>query len=303
MPGYYYLHDKSTNLNKGLRILEKLHARPEDPTNVSAKEEFIQIQAQIELERAQDLGSIISLLRKPTYRKRLLSGFFVLFIAQTTGVLVVNNYQVLLYNSLGLYGALPLLLYACFDTWASVMNFINSLILDRFGRIRILAIGVIGCALSIVLEAAMVGKYAGTDNKVGNGFGVLFLYVFVTFYGGCMDVTTYVYCSEIFPTRVRAQGVGFSVSGLFLTALIYTEAAPTAFNNIGWKYYLVFIFIPLFCVIILIKYLPETKGLTLEEVSQTINVCAVEALENRPLTERFRLLENLVMKSLLTSVK
>jgi Sugar (and other) transporter len=199
-------------------------------------------------------------------------------------VLVINNYQVLLYNKLGLYGAMPLLLYACFDTWASVMNFINSLILDRFGRIRILAIGVIGCACSIILEAAMVATYAGGGNKVGNGFGVLFIYIFVTFYGGCMDVSTYVYvcspsqsiqttqltlqskCSEIFPTRVRAQGVGFSVSGLFLTALVYTESAPTAFNNIGWKYYLVFIFIPLFCVIILIKYLPETKGLTLEEV-------------------------------------
>lgn len=234
---------------------------------MSAREEFIQIQAQIELERSENLGNIFSLLRKPSYRKRLLSGFFVLFIAQSTGVLVVNNYQVLLYNSLGLYGALPLLLYACFDTWASVMNFINTLILDRFGRIRILAIGVVGCACSIIVEAAMVARYAGTNNKVGNGFGVLFIYIFVTFYGGCMDVSTYVYCSEIFPTRVRAQGVGFSVSGLFLTALVYTQSAPTAFNNIGWKYYLVFIFIPLFCVIILIRYLPETKGLTLEEVS------------------------------------
>ena len=112
----------------------------------------------------------------------------------------------------------------------------------------------------------MVAQYAGTSNKIGNGFGVFFIYLFVTFYGGCMDVSTYVYCSEIFPTGIRAQGVGFSVSGLFLTALIYTQAAPTAFKNIGWKYYLVFIFIPLFCVIILLKYLPETKGLTLEEV-------------------------------------
>lgn len=60
----------------------------------------------------------------------------------------MNNYQVLLYNSLGLY--------------------INTLILDRFGRIRILAIGVIGCACSIIIEAAMVARYAGTNNKVGN---------------------------------------------------------------------------------------------------------------------------------------
>jgi len=47
---------------------------------------------------------------------------------------------------------------------------------------------------------------------------------------------------------------------------VFTELAPTAFNNIGWKYYLVFIFLPLFGVGFLIKFFPETKGLTLEEV-------------------------------------
>lgn len=47
---------------------------------------------------------------------------------------------------------------------------------------------------------------------------------------------------------------------------MFTELAPTAFNNIGWKYYLVFIPAPLLAVCFLIKYFPETKGLTLEEV-------------------------------------
>lgn len=47
---------------------------------------------------------------------------------------------------------------------------------------------------------------------------------------------------------------------------VFTELAPTAFHNIGWKYYLVFIFLPLFAVGFLIKYFPETNGLALEEV-------------------------------------
>jgi hypothetical protein len=65
----------------------------------------------------------------------------------------------------------------------------------------------------------MVAKYANGGSKVGNAIGVLFIYIFVTFYGGCVDVSMYVYCSEIFPTLIRAQGVGFSVSGLFIAAL------------------------------------------------------------------------------------
>lgn len=60
---------------------------------------------------------------------------------QSTGCLVINNYQVLLYNGLSLYGSLPLLLYAMWDSWAAFMNFMNSLWLDKIGRIPIMVIG------------------------------------------------------------------------------------------------------------------------------------------------------------------
>lgn len=63
------------------------------------------------------------------------------FIAQTTGTLVVANYQVLLYNNLGLYGSLPLLLYSLYLSWASFMNWVATMIVDRVGRVRMLAIG------------------------------------------------------------------------------------------------------------------------------------------------------------------
>jgi hypothetical protein len=68
-------------------------------------------------------------------------------------------------------------------------------------------------------HAALFATYAGTTNKVGNAFAIVFLFLFVFFYGGSLDATTYVYCAEIFPTNVRAQGIGFSVSGLFLSNL------------------------------------------------------------------------------------
>lgn len=71
------------------------------------------------------------------------------------------------------------------------------MVVDRVGRIRMLAIGVVGCALMVSCEAAMVATYGGTTNRIGNGFGVFFLFVFVTFYGSCVDGISYVYCSEV----------------------------------------------------------------------------------------------------------
>lgn len=50
------------------------------------------------------------------------------------------------------------------------------------------------------------------------------------------------------------------------TLLVYNMSAPTAFENIGWKYYLVFIAIMAVGLVPFIKLLPETKGLSLEEV-------------------------------------
>lgn len=76
----------------------------------------------------------------------------------------------------------------------------------------------------VACEAAMVAVYGGTSNKVGNGFGVFFLFVFVTFYGAFVDAISYVYCSEIFPTSIRATGMGFSVVGLFSMTLSKQES-------------------------------------------------------------------------------
>lgn len=188
------------------------------------------------------------------------------WMAQSTGVLVINNYQVLLYNGLGLTGSLPNMLYAIWETYAAILNLINALLLDRLGRIRIMVTGLIGCSLSVAVFAALVAQFAGTDNKVGNAFGVLFIFIFVTFYGGSMDASSYVYCSEIFPTAFRSRGVGLSVSGLFLGSLTYTVPAPTAFAHIGWKYYLIFIILPWIGAGAMIKYFPETAKLSLEEI-------------------------------------
>ena len=81
-----------------------------------------------------------------------------------------------------------------------------------------------------------------------------------------MDASSYVYAGELFPTSIRAQGAGFSISALFCMSLIYTMCAPVAFNTIGWRYYIIFIVMPLIGALTMYLIFPETKGLSLEEV-------------------------------------
>jgi MFS family permease len=109
-------------------------------------------------------------------------------------------------------------------------------LLDWLGRIPVLTYGLVGCISVIIVETALVASYASTSNKGGNAAAVLFLFLFIMFYGGTQDASSYVYCSEIFPTAVRAHGLGICIAGLFATALIYTEVYPVASAAIGWKY-------------------------------------------------------------------
>lgn len=115
--------------------------------------------------------------------------------------------------------------------------------------------------VSLALETAMVAKFAGTTNKSGNALGVFFTFCFISFYGGGIDVVSYVYCSEIFPTHIRSQGMAWSIVGTFLSTLVYVEAAPTALAHIQWRYYLVFICLTFVDIIIIWMWCPEVSCL------------------------------------------
>ncbi|KAI1034203.1 hypothetical protein LB503_012432 [Fusarium chuoi] len=257
------LPDRGT---EALDILTKLHHQPGDSNNEAAQSECHAIKTQL-MSESSEPKSFFGIMKKASYRKRLLIGIFVQCIAQSTGVLVINNYQVLLYNGLGLTGYLPLLLYGVYTAWAAFLNWVGAMFVDRFGRILMLTVGLVGCALMVAGEAAIVAVAAeNKNNHAINAAGVFFLFVFVTFYATCIDAISYIYCTEIFPTSIRAKGVSYSVIGLFIMTLIYTQPAPIAFAQVGWKYYLVFVIVPLLGAPVVYFMFPETKGLSLEEI-------------------------------------
>lgn len=117
----------------------------------------------------------------------------------------------------------------------------------------------------------MVAQYANTDNKAGNAMAVLFLFLFVTFYGLCIDSTAFVYCAEIFPTTYRAKGVALGLFVYYLSSIAFLTPAATAIAQIGYKFYLVFVCCSFVAFVLTYFYVPEVSP-SAEKVKPASNV-------------------------------
>lgn len=106
---------------------------------------------------------------------------------------------------LGVDGDGPLLVLAGFMTLGALCNGAGGFLLDRLGRRKTYLVGLVsavqqtrvqlivqvGVISTLSVHTAMVAVYSGTTNRVGQGTGIAMLFVYVTFFAGCIDVSEY----------------------------------------------------------------------------------------------------------------
>ncbi|KAJ9640137.1 hypothetical protein H2204_003362 [Knufia peltigerae] len=230
-------------------------------------EEFRLLRAQVE-EEMKDHVPLKEFFTRPALRKRCWIGWLTMVAGQCTGTIVINNYGPFLYRNLGFSVVNQLLIQCGWITVCLFGNAFNAAVIDHFGRVRMLLFGFTGDVIALAGECASVSVYQRTGSTAAAKAAVFFLFLHIGFYGWTIDASTYIYATEIFPNPLRARGIGISCSGLFMAIIVFTSAAPTAFNTIGWKYYLVFTILTALCVVIIWFYFPETKGLALEDVAE-----------------------------------
>lgn len=252
---------------KALDILCKLHHDPADIEDQFAHRELRLIKSQLEV----DLTLITEhgqwqLFTIPTYRRRSILGFVLMMGGQNIGVLVINNYNTLLYESLGLSNMQSLVVGAAYNTWAAFANIAGATVSDRLGRRKALLIGYAGCVVMFIIATGLIAKFSENSSKSYAAAAVTFLFLYVFFYGAFIDVNQYTVATEIFPSHLRSQGSSYSLAAFFLTDVLWVDLAATAQATIGWKYYLVFLCLGIVHLVHLWFKLPETSGLALEEI-------------------------------------
>ena len=222
----------------------------------SSEVEFEKLRQQIKMEEREPTGWK-DLWQRKSLRKRCIVGFLTLFAGQGTATIVINNYGPILYAGLGFDTVTTLVLQGAWISVCPFGNLFNSLVVDKTGRIRLMAAGLTGCVIALVGACGTVVSFSKTGNKSTAAAAVFFLFLHIGFYSSTMDATSYIYATEIFPTPMRAKGTAISVCGLFVATIIFLEAAPRAFGTIGGYYYLVFAVITLVMAIVMLLYFPE----------------------------------------------
>src|SRR5690606_37788517 len=139
------------------------------------------------------------------------------------------------------------------------------------GRKTLLIAGSFGYILSLSMVAWAF--YTGA----GAGFLLVFLMLFIAAHAIGQGAVIWVFISEIFPTKVRAAGQAFGASVHWLFAAVITLITPIfldadngVFKDNRWPIFAFFAFMMALQLIWVWLKVPETKGVSLEELEKKL---------------------------------
>jgi sugar porter (SP) family MFS transporter len=137
-------------------------------------------------------------------------------------------------------------------------------LIDRLGRKTLLLIGAVGTTLTLIGVTLIMAR------GQGQAWLLWLLIGFIASFAFSQGAVIWVYLSEIFPSAVRARGQGLGsathwlanalISALFPIVAAVTTALPFAF----------FAACTLLQLLVVWAFFPETKRLTLERLSESI---------------------------------
>ncbi len=200
-------------------------------------------------------------------RPILLAFCFALF-NQLSGINAIIYYAPRVFEMAGL-GAQGSLLST---VGIGLINFIFTLVainfIDKVGRRKLMLIGSVGliASLALVSQAFYTGQTTG--------FAItIYLMSFIAFFAFSQGAVIWVFISEIFPNDVRAKGQTFGSLTHWVMAAIITFCFPALTELLGGGgTFLVFTVFMLLQLIYVLRFMPETKGRSLEDMGQTINL-------------------------------
>ena len=242
------------NKEKALAILKLINPNADVELELEA----------IESEKSKEISGENIFMKK--YRKPLLLAFFIAFFNQLSGINAFLYYAPRIFELAGLEKSASFLSSIGIGIINLLFTIVGITLIDKFGRKTLMYIGSVGYIISLgLVSTAFVLEWKGM-------FVPLFFFIFIASHAIGQGAVIWVFISEIFPNKLRAAGQAFGCSVHWILAALIPSFIPFLFKEIGTA--TVFI---IFCVMMVFQLLwvfikmPETKGQTLEQLSESLS--------------------------------
>lgn len=248
------------NFTAVLDVLRKAR-EPED-----VKAEFEEVQTAARADYKANLGTMKD-LAVPWIRRIFVVGLGMAIINQISGINAIMYYGTTILSSSG-FGDQGALIANVLNGVTSVVAVIAGMyLMTRLPRKFMLMLGLSGTATSL-FAISMVSLLV--PESLFRGYLVLFaMAVFLAFMQGFIGCVTWLTMSEIFPLHVRGIGVGICVFVLWMVNFMVGFFFPQLVAGIGISAtFLIFVVLQIGAIFWVKAKVPETRGLSLEQVEQ-----------------------------------
>jgi MFS transporter, SP family, arabinose:H+ symporter len=139
-------------------------------------------------------------------------------------------------------------------------------VIDRLGRKTLLLIGSVGTALCL-------GGVAAIFFLQREMHALLWLLIFyIGFFSFSQGAVIWVYISEIFPTPVRSKGQSLGSSAHWIMNALISGLYPIIAKSSGAFPFAFFCLMMLVQFVLVWRFFPETKGVTLEDMEHRVGI-------------------------------
>ena len=199
------------------------------------------------------------------YRFPLKLAFLVAFFNQLSGINAFLYYAPRIFEEGGLGESTSLLSSIGIGVTNLIFTFVGISLIDKLGRRSLMYYGSFGYIISLSLVAcAFFFEWGGLLIPV-------FLFLFIASHAIGQGAIIWVYISEIFPNHLRNSGQSFGVSVHWVLAAIIPSFVPLLFASIGpGVVFSIFAIFMVFQLIFVHYMMPETRGISLEELSKKL---------------------------------
>ena len=205
-----------------------------------------------------------SILKSPWLRPTLVIGCVFALFQQIIGINAIIFYAPTIFSKAGLGEATSILGTVGIGTINVLVTIVAVFIADKIDRKKLLITGNIGMVVSLLVMAILIWTIGIESSAV---IIIVCLSLFIVFFGLTWGPILWVMLPEMFPMRARGAATGLATLVLNFGTLIVAQLFPVLNSALSTEWvFLIFAFIGILAMYFVIKYLPETRGRSLEEI-------------------------------------